>query len=64
MTELTTTTKMLPAKVAGKLVYPKSADVLKAACFETVGRYIGARHANIAAIIAGRPILEECRGAE
>ena len=45
-------------------VYPKSADVLRAARLRTVGEYIAWRRQTVLRAIADRPILEECRGAE
>ena len=57
-------TGMRPSKQGESLVYPKSADVLRAARVMTLAEYITARRQNILRTIADRPILEECRGAE
>ena len=57
-------TGMRPSKRGETWVYPKSADVLRAAHVRTIGDYIAARHRTILQTIADRPILEECRGAE
>ena len=70
---------MRPSKRGETWVYPKSADVLRAArertiveyiaahrqnIIRTIAEYIAARRQNILRTIADRPILEECRGAE
>ena len=57
-------TGMRPSKRRETWVYPKSADVLRAARVRTISEYITARRQNILRTIADRPILEECRGAE
>ena len=56
-------TGMRPWMAKGKQVYPHSADVLKVAGLCTVAECISKRRANIAKIIEGRRIIEECRGA-
>ena len=45
-------------------IYPKSADVLRAARLRTIGEYIARRRQTVLRAIADRPILEECREAE
>ena len=45
-------------------VYPKSAEVLRAARLRTIADYIARRRQTVLRAIADRPILEECRGAE
>ena len=51
-------------RTSGPWVYPKSADVLAAARLQTVATYMRRRRNHIAQVIEGRPLLEECRGAE
>ena len=55
---------MRPSKRGETWVYPKSADVLRAARLMTITEYISARRQHILLTIADRPILEECRGAK
>ena len=55
---------MRPKKRGDSWVYPKSADVLRAARLRTIGDYIARRRQTVLRAIADRPILEECRGAE
>ena len=55
---------MWPCKRGGTWVYPKSADVLRAARLQPLKHYIRKRQATVAAAIGERPVLEECRGAE
>ena len=55
---------MRPKKRGESWVYPKSADVLRAARLRTVGEYIARRRQTVLWAIADRPILEECREAE
>ena len=57
-------TGMRPKKRGGSWVYPKSADVLRAARLRTIGEYIARRRQTVLRAIADRPILEECRRAE
>ena len=57
-------TGMRPRKVGGKWLYPKSATVLRAARLQPLHHYIQKRRATVAKTIDGRPVLEECRGAE
>ena len=45
-------------------IYPKSADVLRAARLRTVGEYIARRRQTVLRAIADRLILEECREVE
>ena len=54
---------MRPRKRGNKWVYPKSADVLRAARLQPLHHYIQKRRATVAKTIDGRPVLEECRGA-
>ena len=56
-------TGMRPRKHGGTWVYPKSADVLRAARLRPLRHYIQKRRATVATTIGERPILEECRGA-
>ena len=56
-------TGMRPRKVGKKWVYPKSAAVLAKAGLKPLSFYIQKRWATVAATIADRPVLEECRGA-
>ena len=56
-------TGMRPRKRGGKWVYPKSADVLRAARLQPLRYYIQKRRATVAKAISTRPILEECRKA-
>ena len=56
-------TGMQPRKRGDKWVYPKSANVLRAARLQPLRYYIQKRRANVAETIASRPILKECRGA-
>ena len=44
-------------------VYPKSADVLRAARLQPLRHYIQKRRATVATNVGERPILKECRGA-
>ena len=44
-------------------VYPKSADVLRAARLQPLRNYIQKRRATVATNVGERPILKECRGA-
>ena len=57
-------TGMRPTKRGETWVYPKSAEVLRAARLRTIGDYIDRRRQTVLQAIADRPILEECRGAE
>ena len=57
-------TGMRPTKRGEVWVYPKSADVLRAARLRTIRDYIAKRRQTVLRAIADRPILEECRGAE
>ena len=57
-------TGMRPSKRGETWVYPKSADVLRAARLRTVREYIAWRRQTVRQAIADRPILEECRRAE
>ena len=57
-------TGMRPSKQGDSWVYPKSADVLRAARLRTVGEYIARGRQTVLRAIADRPILEECRGVE
>ena len=57
-------TGMTPRKVGEKWLYPKSAAVLAKASLKSLHHYIQKRRATVAMTIAGRPVLEECRGAE
>ena len=50
-------------KHGDKLVYSKSANVLRAARLQPLHYYIQKRRATVAKAIATGPILEECRGA-
>ena len=50
-------------KRGDKWVYPKSANVLRAARLQPLCHYIQKRRAMVATTIMARPILEECRGA-
>ena len=56
-------TGMRPHKRGDRWVYPKSADVLRAARLQPLEYYIHKRRATVAKTISTRPILEECRGA-
>ena len=53
---------MRPTKRGETWVYPKSAEVLRAARLRTIGDYITRRRQNVLRAITDRPILEECRG--
>ena len=55
---------MRPKKRGDSWVYPKSADVLRAARLRTIGEYIARRRQTVLRAIVDRPILEECREAE
>ena len=55
---------MRPKKRGDSWVYPKLADVLRAARLRTIGEYIARRRHTVLRAIADRPILEECRGVE
>ena len=55
---------MRPTKSGETWVYPKSAEVLRAARLRTIGDYIARRRQTVLQAIADRPILEECRWAE
>ena len=57
-------TGMRPRKRGDSWVYPKSADVLRAARLRTIGEYIARRRQTVLQAIVDQPILEECRGAE
>ena len=57
-------TGMRPSNRGDSWVYPKSADVLRAARLRTIGEYIARRRQTVLRAIADRPILEECREAE
>ena len=57
-------TGMRPKKRGDSWIYPKSADVLRAARLRTIGDYIARRRQTVLQAIADWPILEECRGAE
>ena len=57
-------TGMRPRKVAGKWVYPHSADVLAAAHLQTVEHYIQMRRHTVHNNIRDRTVLKECRRAE
>ena len=57
-------TGLRPRKVAGKWVYPHSADVLAAAHLQSVSHYIQMRHHTVHNNIRDREVLKECRGAE
>ena len=55
---------MRPSKRGETWVYPKSADVLRAARLRPIREYVAKRRQTVLRAIADRPILEECRGAE
>ena len=55
---------MMPKKIRGAWVYPKSADVLAAARLHPIEYYIAKRRETVLKAIEGRPLLEECRRAE
>ena len=57
-------TRMRPRKRGSTWVYPKLAEVLKAARLTTVREYIATRRQTAAALVVGRPVLEECRRTE
>ena len=57
-------TGIRPKKRGEAWVYPKSADVLREARLKTIREYIAKRRQTVLCMIADRPILEECRGAE
>ena len=57
-------TGMRPRKRGGTWVYPKSADVLRAARLQPLKHYIQKRRATVAAAVGERPVLEACKGAE
>ena len=57
-------TRMRPRKRGSTWVYPKSADVLRAARLKTVREYVATRRQTAAALVVGRPVLEECRRTE
>jgi hypothetical protein len=48
----------------GPWVYPKSKEVLRAACLRTIKDYVGQQRHSIAKTIEGRTLLEEYMGAE
>ena len=54
---------MRPRKRGDTWVYPKSADVLRAARLQPLRHYIQKRRATVARTIKDRPILVECRRA-
>ena len=55
---------MRTKKQGDSWVYPKLADVLRAARLRTIGKYIARRRQTVLRAIADRPVLEECREAE
>ena len=55
---------MRPSKRGDSWVYPKPADVLRAARLRPIGEYIARRRQTVLRAIADRPMWEECRGAE
>ena len=57
-------TRMRPRKRGSTWVYPKSAEVLGVAWLKTVREYVATRHPTAAALVVGRPVLEECRRTE
>jgi hypothetical protein len=48
----------------GMWIYPQSEDVLKECGMKTMSEYILIRRQTIAAYVATRPILDECRRGE
>ena len=56
-------TGLRPKKVKGKLVYRKSAEVLKKANLKPLRHYIQKRRHTVYGTISSRPVLEECKGA-
>ena len=57
-------TGMRPQKRGSTWVYPKPAGVLRAARLRTVREYVSMRRQTAAALVVGRPVLEECRRTE
>ena len=57
-------TRIRPRTRGSTWVYPKSAEVLRAARLKTVGEYVATRRQTAAALVVGRPVLEECRRTE
>ena len=57
-------TRMRPRKRGSTWEYPKSTDVLRTARLRTVREYIATRRQTAAALVVGRPVLEECRRSE
>ena len=55
---------MRPRKRGSTWVYPRTTAVLGAARLRTIREYIATRHQTAAALVAGRPVLEECRRTE
>ena len=56
--------RMRPRKQGTTWVYPRLAEVLRAVCLRTVREYIATRLQTAAALIFGRPVLEEFRRTE
>ena len=54
----------MPRKVKGVWEYPHSADVLAVARLQPIAAYVARRRRTVPRSIEGRPILEECQGAE
>ena len=57
-------TGMMPKRIKGAWVYPKSAGVLAAAWLHSIEYYTAKRRETVLTAIEGRPLLEECRKAE
>ena len=57
-------TGLLPKKVGGSWVFPKTKTVLAAAGLHTIEHYVQARRSRILRRVEDRPILKLCRDAE